>query len=120
MASQDARTDSPSSVTTSPPSSAYLRDETALRRAFDAEYAGALAAAREKLKDAPTLAPRVVETAFVNVWQQRSSLTSLTQFKQVLADEVTHGAARALSRRVAAQRFGGSASRDDMTMTGTH
>jgi ferric-dicitrate binding protein FerR (iron transport regulator) len=119
MASQDARTDSPSSVTSSPPS-AYLRDETALRRAFDAEYAGAVATAREKLKDAPALAPRVVETAFVNVWQQRASLTSLTQFKQVLADEVTHGAARALSRRVAAQRFGGSASRDEMTMTGTH
>jgi ferric-dicitrate binding protein FerR (iron transport regulator) len=120
MASQDARTDSPSSVNASPPSPAYLRDETALRRAFDAEFAGAMAAATEKLKDAPALAPRVVETAFVNVWQQRASLTSLQQFKKVLADEITHGSARALSRRVAAQRFGGSASRDETTMTGTH
>jgi len=120
MPSQDAQTGSPSSVTSSPTSSAYLRDETALRRAFDAEFAGAMATAREKLKDAPTLAPRVVETAFVNVWQQRASLTSLQQFKQVLADELNHGAARALSRRVAAHRFGGSASRDEVTMTGTH
>lgn len=120
MASQDAKTDTPSSVTATPGSPAYLRDETALRRAFDAEFAGAMTAAREKLKDAPALAPRVVETAFVNVWQQRASLTSLAQFKKVLGDEITHGAARALSRRVAAQRFGGGAPRDEVTMTGTH
>jgi ferric-dicitrate binding protein FerR (iron transport regulator) len=120
MASQDARTDSPSSVTTPPSSGAYLRDETALRRAFDAEFAGAMATAREKLQDAPALAPRVVETAFVNVWQQRATLTSLQQFKKVLSDEITHGAARALSRRVSAQRFGGSSPRDEQTMTGTH
>ena len=120
MASQDARTDSPSPVTASPSSAAYLRDETALRRAFDAEFAAAMATAQEKLQDAPALAPRVVETAFVNVWQQRATLTSLQQFKKVLADEVTHGAARALSRRVSAQRFGGANARDEQTMTGTH
>src|SRR5262249_29036362 len=84
-----------------------------------AEFAGAMASAREKLKDAPTLAPRVVETAFVNVWQQRATLTTLQQFKKVLQDEIAHGTARALSRRVSAQRFSGSG-RDEMTMTGTH
>jgi ferric-dicitrate binding protein FerR (iron transport regulator) len=120
MASQDAGTDSPSSVTAPQSSATYLRDETALRRVFDAEFAGAMATAQEKLHDAPTLAPRVVETAFVNVWQQRATLTSLQQFKKVLADEVSHGAARALSRRVSAQRFGGSNARDEQTMTGTH
>jgi len=122
MPSPDAPTDSNTSpAQSSPAAAAYLRDETALRRAFDAEFTGAMAAAREKLKDAGNLAPRVVETAFVNVWQQRETLTSLQQFKQVLADEVTHGAARALSRRHAAQRFGGGASaRDEQTMTGTH
>lgn len=121
MPSPDARTDSTSSTAQSSSApSAYLRDETALRRAFDAEFAGAVAMAREKLKDAGNLAPRVVETAFVNVWQQRETLTSLQQFKQVLADEITHGAARALSRRVAAQRFGGGSARDEQTMTGTH
>ena len=98
MASQDARTDSPSSVTPPQSSATYLRDETALRRAFDAEFAGAMATAREKLQDAPALVPRVVETAFVNVWQQRATLTSLQQFKKVLADEVSHGAARALDK----------------------
>jgi ferric-dicitrate binding protein FerR (iron transport regulator) len=118
MPSPDARSDSTSPGT--PASPAYLRDETALRRAFDAEFAGAMASASEKLKDATALAPRVVETAFVNVWQQRESLTSLQQFKQVLADEITHGAARALSRRAAAHRFGASAARDEQTMTGTH
>ena len=105
MPSPDAHTDSSSPTAPSPSASsaaAYLRDETALRRAFDAEFAGAMAAAREKLKDAGALAPRVVETAFVNVWQQRETLTSLQQFKQVLADEINHGSARALSRRVAA------------------
>lgn len=122
MPSPDASSDSNTSpAQSSTAASAYLRDETALRRAFDAEFAGALAVAREKLKDAGALAPRVVETAFVNVWQQRDTLTSLQQFKQVLADEVTHGSARALSRRHAAQRFGGGASaRDEQTMTGTH
>src|SRR5690242_19112503 len=118
MPSPDARTDSTSSpAQSSPAPSAYLRDETALRRAFDAEFAGAMAAAREKLNDAVNLAPRVVETAFVNVWQQRETLTSLQQFKQVLADEINHGAARALSRRHAAHRFGGPGARDEQTMT---
>ena len=46
MASQDARTDSPSSVTPPSSSATYLRDETALRRAFDAEFAGAMATAQ--------------------------------------------------------------------------
>lgn len=120
MPSPDARTDSSTPTTpTSSSSAAYLRDETSLRRAFDAEFAGAMAAATEKLKDASTLAPRVVETAFVNVWQQRESLTSLQHFKQVLSDEINHGAARALSRRHAASRFGGGG-RDEQTMTGTH
>lgn len=120
MPSPDTRTASSSPLS---PSS-YLADENAFRRAFDLEYNGAMADARAKLGDAAaSLAPRVVETAFVNVWQQRASLTAHDQFKKVLQDEVNHGAARALSRRAAAHRFGGggaSASRDESTMTGTH
>ena len=107
MASQDARTDSPSSVT--PPSSSARTCAT--RRRCGARSTRSLPAPWplpvKSCTDAPALAPRVVETAFVNVWQQRATLTSLQQFKKVLADEVTHGAARALSRRVSAQRFGG-------------
>ena len=119
MPSPDTRTASSSPLS---PSS-YLADENAFRRAFDLEYNGAMADARAKLGDAVSLAPRVVETAFVNVWQQRASLTAHDQFKKVLQDEVNHGAARALSRRAAAHRFGGggaSAGRDESTMTGTH
>ena len=119
MSSPDTRSSSPNSSTPLTPS-AYLSDENAFRRAFDAEFNAALADARSKLGDAATLAPRVVETAFVNVWQQRASLVTHEQFKKTLADEVHHGAARALSRRAAAHRFGGANARDENTMTGTH
>ena len=60
--SPDARTASPSSLT---PSS-ILTDEAALKREFDAQFASSLAAARAQLgDDATAMAPRVVETAFV-------------------------------------------------------
>ena len=116
MSSPDTRSSSSPALTPS----AYLSDESAFRRAFDTEFNAALADARSKLGDAATLAPRVVETAFVNVWQQRASLVTHDQFKKTLADEVHHGAARALSRRAAAHRFGGANARDEHTMTGTH
>jgi ferric-dicitrate binding protein FerR (iron transport regulator) len=116
MSSPDTRTASSSPLT---PAS-YLADENAFRRAFDLEFHGAMADARARLGEAVSLAPRVVETAFVNAWQQRANLTAHEQFKQVLQDEVTHGAARALSRRAAAHRFGGASARDESTMTGTH
>jgi ferric-dicitrate binding protein FerR (iron transport regulator) len=129
MSSPDTRTTTPSpspSPSTSPtPATAasFLADEDALKRAFDLEFNAAIAEARSRLGDATSLAPRVVETAFVNVWQQRGSLTAHDQFKQVLLTEIHHGAARALSRRHAAGRFGGgggSVARDEQTMTGTH
>ena len=119
MSSPDTRSSSSGSSTKLTPST-YLSDENAFRRAFDLEFNAALADARSKLDDAATMAPRVVETAFVNVWQQRANLTSHEQFKKTLADELHHGAARALSRRAAAHRFGGSNARDEHTMTGTH
>ena len=119
MSSPDTRSSSSGSSTKLTPST-YLSDENAFRRAFDLEFNAALADARSKLGDAATMAPRVVETAFVNVWQQRANLTSHEQFKKTLADELHHGAARALSRRAAAHRFGGSNARDEHTMTGTH
>ncbi|HEX4682787.1 MAG TPA: FecR domain-containing protein [Gemmatimonadaceae bacterium] len=102
MSTSDARTASPSPVT---PAGA-LPDEAALRRAFDAHFAGALAGARLQLGDATPLAPRVVETAFLNVWAQRETLGNDDQLKSVLSDEVRHGAARALSRRHSGARFG--------------
>ena len=120
MSSPDTRSTTSPSTPLTPAS--YLADENALKRAFDLEFNAAIAEARTKLGDATSLAPRVVETAFVNVWQQRASLTAHEQFKSVLTTEIHHGAARALSRRHAAGRFGGAAgaTRDEQTMTGTH
>jgi hypothetical protein len=84
-----------------------------LRRLFDAEFAASLASAANQLGDATALAPRVVEAAFVNAWMQRSILRDATQVTTFVTDEIQHGAARALSRRAAASRFGGKAAHDD-------
>ncbi len=93
----------------------YLADESAFRRTFDAEYAGCLASAQSQLGEAVALAPRVVESAFVNAWAGRASLGSHDAVVAFLNDEIHHGAARALSRRAAAHRFGSHGGRD-----GTH
>ncbi|HVX40689.1 MAG TPA: FecR domain-containing protein [Gemmatimonadaceae bacterium] len=114
--STDVRTSSHGPLT---PANAYLNNEDALRKAFDAEYGSSIESARAQLGDAQVLAPRVVETAFINVWQQRATIATHEQFKKVLQDEVHHGAARALSRRIAAHRFNNSG-RDEKSMTGTH
>lgn len=101
--SADARTASPSSLT--PPSS--IIDEVALKREFDARYATLLEGAKSQLADAVSMAPRVVETAFLAVWNQRAGITTTEQLGMLLHDEVRHGAARALSRRASAGRFAG-------------
>lgn len=101
MSTSDARTASPS-----PLSNSYLSDEAALKRAFDTEFAQCLATAKSQLGEAGSLAPRVVETAFLNVWGQRAMLANQDQLKSALADEIRHGSARALSKRVSGARFG--------------
>jgi ferric-dicitrate binding protein FerR (iron transport regulator) len=102
MSTSDARTASPSPLTPN----GFLPDEAALKRAFDANFAQCLASAKQQLGDAATLAPRVVETAFVNAWGARATLANDDQLKSVLSDEIRHGAARALSRRHSGARFG--------------
>ena len=62
------------------------------------------------------MAPRVVETAFVNVWNQRATVGNQQQLKTALAEEVRHGSARALSRRHSAGRFAGG----KQSQTGQH
>jgi ferric-dicitrate binding protein FerR (iron transport regulator) len=101
--STDARTASPSPLSKPP----LISDEAALKRIFDAEFEACLASAKSQLVDAPMLAPRVVETTFVSIWNQRGTIATQEQLKAVLADEVRHGSARALSRRSAAGRFAG-------------
>lgn len=85
---------------------AVLRDEAELRSLFDRDAAALVAAAIAKLADSPFLAPRVVEQAFVHAWHSRAHIASATALDAFLRDEVEHGAARALSRQLAAHRMG--------------
>src|SRR4051812_35390863 len=100
--STDARTASPSPLTKS-----MLGDEAALKSAFDAEFDACLANAKSQLGDATSLAPKVVESAFVSVWNRRPTVSSRDQLKAMLDEEIRHGSARALSRRASAGRFAG-------------
>jgi len=99
--------------------SLLLGDELALRRAFDSEYSTCIESARTQLGDAGSQAPRIVETAFVNAWNQRALFATGDQLKSFLSEEVKHGASRFLSRRAAAHRFGTHGGRDEIH-TGTH
>jgi ferric-dicitrate binding protein FerR (iron transport regulator) len=98
----DARTETPSPLT----GAGVLTDEASLKRAFDEESAQCLASAKSQLGDATSLAPRVVENAFIAVWMQRMNVNSREQMRTMLADEIRHGAARALSKRHSGARFG--------------
>jgi ferric-dicitrate binding protein FerR (iron transport regulator) len=80
---------------------------------FDAEYATRVASARSQLGEAESHAARVVEAAFVAAWNQRATIATPEQLDGVLDQEVHHGAARALSRRAAAHRFGTHGGRDE-------
>lgn len=102
MSTPDTRATSPSPLT----GTGVLTDQAALRRAFDDEFAQCLASAKSQLGEATALAPRVVENAFVALWMQRMNLNSREQMRTMLADEVKHGSARALSKRVSGARFG--------------
>jgi ferric-dicitrate binding protein FerR (iron transport regulator) len=83
-----------------------LADEQALKRAFDANYDACLSSAQSQLGDAQSLAPRVVEVAFLNAWNQRAVFANEDQLKTFLTDEIRHGSARALSRRFSGHRMG--------------
>ena len=87
-------------------SSPVLADEQALKRAFDANYDACLASAKSQLGDAASLAPRVVEVAFENAWNQRAVFATPDQLNTFLTDEIRHGSARALSRRFSGHRMG--------------
>jgi len=89
-----------------------LGDELALKRVFDREYADCLASARSQLGEAESHAPRIVQTAFINTWNQRASFSTDDQIKAFLAEQVAFGASRALSRKAAAHRFGTHGGRD--------
>src|SRR5689334_11502154 len=102
MSTPDTRATSPSPLT----GTGILTDEAALKRAFDDEFAQCLASAKTQLGEAASLAPRVVENAFVAAWMQRMNINSRDQLRTMLADEIRHGSARALSKRHSGARFG--------------
>lgn len=87
-------------------SGSALPSEEALRSAFFARYPTLAAEARTALgNDAATLAPKVVEGAFVRAWDARERLHTPPQLDAFLVDDVRHAAVRALSRRAAAHRL---------------
>ncbi|MEP6990151.1 MAG: FecR domain-containing protein [bacterium] len=83
-----------------------LGDEEALKNAFLAEYSSLSQEARADLGDAVGLAPKVVEGAFVRAWDARDKLKTAAELHEFLVADVHHAAARALSRKAAAHRFG--------------
>lgn len=91
-----------------------LHDEQALRRAFDQHGESLVAPARSHLGESAFLAPRVVEQAFIQAWHARLRVTSDAALAVFLREEVERGAARTLSRQMAARRLGHHA------LTGTH
>lgn len=89
----------------SPRPNGALADEAALKAAFLAHHAALGAEARAQLGDAVALTPKVVEGAFVRAWDKRATIATPEDLHRFLVEDVHHGAARALSRRVAAHRF---------------
>lgn len=95
--------------------STLLPDESALRHVFDDEFPSLVGQARVELGEAAQLAPKVVESAFVHAWEQRSRFEDPKGLRAFLHDDVHHGVARTLSRRAAAHRLGHHAPGDDHT-----
>jgi ferric-dicitrate binding protein FerR (iron transport regulator) len=79
-------------------------DEHALRRIFEDHYATLTQEAAASLEDASS-APRVVESVFVRVWEQRDEFSSPEELETFLHQATREGAARAQSRRAALHRF---------------
>ena len=98
--------DAPDGAASLPPQAPLLPDETALRRVFDEEFQPLLETASRELGAAASLAPRVVEAAFVRAWEQRNRFETRTGLDAFLAEDVHHGVARTLSRRASAHRMG--------------
>ena len=79
-------------------------DEQALRRIFDDHYAVLTQEASVVLED-PASAPRVVETVFVRVWEERGDFETPEALESFLHQATREAAARAQSRRASLHRF---------------
>ena len=79
-------------------------DEKALRRIFDEHYSTLTKEAATVLED-PGGAPRVVESVFVRVWDERADFESPEALEAFLHRATREAAARAQSRRASLHRF---------------
>ena len=87
-----------------------LRDEATLERLFRTHFSSLCEEARGHLGEgASSAAPKVVESAFRQAWDDRASIASDADLTAYLHDMVRRCAARELSRRAAAHHLGGAA-----------
>ncbi|MDB4909001.1 MAG: FecR protein [Gemmatimonadetes bacterium] len=90
-----------------PPRGTVIPGEPALHALLHDELDALSADARTRLGDeAVALVPKVLEYAMVRAWHERANITTRQEAHDFLLEQVHHGAARALSRRAAAHRFG--------------
>jgi ferric-dicitrate binding protein FerR (iron transport regulator) len=100
-----------SSVSNSPETiGGPLRDEAALEGLFRTHFSGLCEEARDHLGEtASSAAPKVVEAAFRQAWDERTHIASEADLTAFLHESVRRSAARELSRRAAAHHLGGAA-----------
>jgi ferric-dicitrate binding protein FerR (iron transport regulator) len=83
-------------------------DERALESLFRARFEPLAQQASAALGDDVAAAPKVVEGAFIRVWEERGRIESPEALEAFLFDAVKTAAARERSRRAAAHRFAGA------------
>jgi DNA-directed RNA polymerase specialized sigma24 family protein len=81
-----------------------LGDEHALERLFRTSYPQLADRARAELDD-PSVAPRVVEGAFLRAWAERDQFDSPEALERFLQRSVHEGALREKTRRASLHRF---------------
>lgn len=79
-------------------------DEAALERMFRVEYDSLVASASAELDDAAA-APRIVEGAFYQAWQQRAGFAHMGDLVRFLKDAIHREALLERGRRASLQRF---------------
>jgi ferric-dicitrate binding protein FerR (iron transport regulator) len=83
-----------------------LRDEAALERLFRAHFLALTAEAKGHLgEEAASAAPKVVEAAFRQAWEERAQIPSEADLASFLHDAVRRASARELSRRAGARHL---------------
>ena len=83
-----------------------LRDEATLESLFRAHFSALSAEAKNHLgAEAASSAPKVIEQAFRQAWEERASIASEADLASFLHDAVRRASARELSRRAGARHL---------------